>query len=280
MYQKLDFALGFFITMIFLSSVVVTLTILYFSRSKPKNRVAQNDKGTEKPIESNTGGEPNSIVESIKLNINDPVPDTSIPLDLLVQTTSENSPLNGNEPTERMIVDKIDTVYKQSVENQPEKIIISKLSNINSPLPPAFSVEKQQPQKISLGNENNEATSPKDIHGALNETVASPTTAEAKTNISIDKLSSGSETNLKKGVNTNAPLIEETRESEVIEPMVDERKNPQPRDGQDDMGFSELFTEDSEETHAGRLSKDLSDIEANDILTMGQSLVSQFKGRR
>jgi hypothetical protein len=279
MYQKLDFALGFFIILTFLSSLVVALTLIYLSRPKPKNRLAQNDKGREKATEIKTE-KPDSKSVTTKKTISDPVTETNIPLDLASKTFVENTSLEGSKTTEITIVPKIDNVNRPSEENQPEKPIIGELLSVKPPLPPVSSFEKQQPQIIPLGNADHGVTRPEDIDKTSKGIVSPRNAEEVKTNISTDKPGLGLETNLEKRENPIAPLIKESTESEVTEPMIDEHKDSQPRGRRDDMGFSELFTEDTEETQAGKLSKELSDIEANDILTMSHNLVSQLRGKK
>lgn len=283
MYQKLDFALGFFIILTFLSSLVVALTLIYLSRPRPRNRLAQNDKGREKPTKLRTGEKSDSRSATTNQTNSDQVTETNIPLDLPSKTFAEDTSLEGSKVTEITIVPKIGKVIRPSGENQPEKPIISELSSVKPPLPPASSVENQQPQIIPLENEDQGTNRPKDIPEPPNGIVSPRNSEEVKTtNIRTDKPSPGPEINLEKGGNpiNPLPLTKESAASEGKESMLNEPKEPQAGGAQDDRGFSDLFTEDTEETQAGKLSKELSDIETDDILTMSHSLVTQLRGRR
>jgi|WetSurMetagenome_2_1015567.scaffolds.fasta_scaffold126762_2 hypothetical protein len=279
MYQKLDFVLGFFIVIICLSSVVVTLTILYFSRPKSKDMSVKNDNNLEKPKNKKI---PESNVEPIKPNNRDRniVTDTKIPTDFSVQTTAEKISLKLSEPIESNIVNKINLVVKQSAENQPEKLIINKLSTKESPSQSDSLSEKKQSKQIFTKDENHSTPKIMDISTTPSEIMPLPPITKDKTTKSVNTPEQKLETNPEKGLNLVPPPIKQNIEHEVKEQMTDENKKDQPRIVQPDMGFSELFTEDTEENQASKLSKELSDIDANDILTMSQSLVSQFRGKR
>ena len=80
--------------------------------------------------------------------------------------------------------------------------------------------------------------------------------------------------------NSSGPSITAVNESEARDTMADEPKGDQPRDVKQDTSFSDLFTEDTEETEATKLGKELSDIDAGDIAKMTQNLANQLKVRR
>jgi hypothetical protein len=307
MYQKLDFVLGFFIIIIFLSSVVVTLTILYLSRSKSKDQSEKNDNKSEIPRngrkpESNlepiklsvrekndnkseiprNGKKPKSNLEPIKLNAREKntAKNTKFPISLTEQTMAEKASLKMSESIESNITNTSDSNFIQSTENKAEKLIINKLSGPKSGSKPGLSEETQQAKQMSIEVENHSNPKTLDYSKTSGGILLSPLAEENKTNNIENTDGQKLVPNSEIAVNLAILPTKQNLESEVKQPMADENKKDHPRVVQPDMGFSELFTEDTEESQASKLSKDLNDVDTNDILTMSQNLISQFKGRR
>jgi hypothetical protein len=279
MYQKLDFVLGFFIIIIFLSSVIVTLTILYLSRSKSKDKSEKNDSKSEKP---KNGKKPESNFEPIKLNAREKntATNTKFPISLSEQTTAEKASLKMSESIERNNTNPSDSNFKKSTENKAEKLIINKLSGPESGSQLGLSEETQKVKQMSIevGNHSNPKTM--DYSKSSSGILLSPLTEGKKANNIENTDGQKPAPNLEKVVNLAILPTKQHLESEVKQPMADENKKDHPREVQPDSGFSELFTEDTEESQAIKLSKDLNDVDANDILTMSQNLISQFRGKR
>ena len=97
---------------------------------------------------------------------------------------------------------------------------------------------------------------------------------------SITKPDTEPTANLEHPKDGSAPSIKVINENEVKDTMADKPNEDPPAGMKQEMSFSDLFTEDTEETEADKLGKQLGDIDAGDIVKMTQSLADQLRGKK
>jgi hypothetical protein len=292
MYQKLDFALGFFITVVFLASVVVALTMIYISRSKPKIQEEKNvsevetvktykleEKGNltgesngPDPKESSADFKTESYINLFKKFFR---------VSLSSKPTSEvNIPLAEAKFPETSVVEpvksaggKIPDIQKEGSNSggvSNEKLKVSKLDPLS---------EGEQIQQISVKNSSTSIVNTLNSSIKPDATISSTSAMVEKKTYEVTDIQPD---HVKQPENKEilpVSVINVGNENEVKEPMVNESQENRPQNQKPDMGFSELFTEDTEESEASKLVKELHDVDTNDILEMSQSLVGQFKRR-
>jgi hypothetical protein len=291
MYQKLDFALGFFITVVFLSSVVVALTMIYFSRSKPKFQEEINGKEVEtvntfkleqkgKLIGEPTGSDSNESNADSKMESYINLFKKFFKVSSSSKPTSEvNIPLTEAKFPETSVIDPPKSVGEKKSDNQKEtsnsggisseKLTVSQLNPLS---------EKPQIQQINVEKSGTPIVNTLNSSIKPDAVISSTSSTVEKKTVEVTDLQPDRNKQPEKEGILPVPVINVGNKNEVKDPMVDKTNEDQSRDGKTDMGFSELFAEEMEENEAGRLSKELSDIDTGDILKMSQNLVSRFKG--
>ncbi len=278
MYQKLDFAIGFFIAIAFLSSVLLALTFIYVSRLKPRTA----SKLANVPAKAGAS-DPEELPESHEqpgvIAIEDPATDVRINEDPPNPTTATSVSSKVAGPDDTAIVDQIKTAVAEVKDDELAGPSSGDLSQ-ETPSPglaPSTEVLAQGP---SL--ETKEMTVLETVTAKVAQAEIASKSDPQQQAMSISLIEPGAKqaASSERPSNSSGPSITVVNESEARDTMADEPKGDQPRDVKQDTSFSDLFTEDTEETEATKLGKELSDIDAGDIAKMTQNLANQLKVRR
>jgi hypothetical protein len=245
---------GFLVGMYFMASAIVALTLVYFSRPKPKKGDSQN-----KP---------------------DPLAQTNL-------AEVQNQPgLPENHPR----AEDLEARPKpEAVSSQPGPEAVSRA--------PEPSVGKEGPALNKAENANPEDPGIKESPGQGGEINKEENLKQGSPLITV--------TNAPKPQAGPAPPVAPAQDklaAEGVKPVNTKEEKPQtnavpaaaagqavtenqgkseneakPKTANSKDDFSELFTEDTEESEASRLAKELEDIDTEDILQTSQDLISQFK---
>jgi hypothetical protein len=277
MYQALDIAIAFCITISLLSSVILALTLIYVSRLRPrkavKNKiVAQEPRSVEEETHESTE-------KSIRSETRNVVADSQTPVNLSEQTNKIGVSLKAADPSETAISNEI------SSEGTPEHQRVGPNRDNPSENAPAapkldLAAEKGRSQIALVEIKDPSAIKTVSINVAQAE-MAPPSPQERKDpTASPIRPETKQAANLEHPGDGSAPSIKVINESEVKDTMADKPKQDPTADIKQDMSFSDLFTEDTEETEADKLGKQLGDIDAGDIMQMTKNLAEQLKGKR
>jgi len=224
--------------------------------------------------------EPSGPVEHSHLpEAQSPAIDIQTSMDTPNPTTSTTAPLKGTGLDETAVVDQSTNPSAEAegkeragansgdsseLATSPE---VSPSTEVSSHMPSPETKELAPVRTVTAGV-------------APAETVPVSTTLKEETNVSLTEPAARQAPDAEHTGNSSSPSITVVNESEAKDTMVDKPSGDQQRDVKKDMSFSDLFTEDTEETEATRLGKELSDIDAGDIAKMTQNLASQLKARR
>jgi hypothetical protein len=223
---------GFLIGIYFLASAIAGLTLVYFSRPKPKN--SDIKKKSETPVQSKTGQEQNQQLS----------PDHQSPPQKSEVGDNPMMPkptvIKLPEPTP--VADKPMEIKAKKEESDMIKLNAPRVgSPVNPPLITVTNAPKPQAQTVTP------------VNSAPGNPVLSPMSNTEKKE---EKLP------------TNQPATENSAKKDDD----DKTKSAGSMDE-----FSDLFTEDIEETEAMRLAKEMNDVDTEDLLQTSQDLISQFK---
>ncbi len=277
MYQKLDFAIGFFIAIACLSSVLLALTFIYVSRLKPRMTpkhatMAAATEASGHTVLSELPEQPSlTRIEGrsidVKTNLGPPNPTTLAPVPSKVTGLDDIA-----------VVDQPKTTVAEAKDNERAASNSGDLSreSASPDPPPPTEVRTQIPSLETKGQSKVETVTP---GAAPAEAVSISTSPQESTNVGLTELGAKQTANGERLGKSPGPSITVVNVSEAKGTMADEPKADQPRDVKQDA-FSDLFTEDTVETEATKLGKDLTDIDAGDILEMTQNLANQLKVRR
>jgi hypothetical protein len=285
MIQNLDFALGFFITIIFLASVVVILTLIYLSHPKLRTPIVKKETSqakTAKPKEEHLIVDKDHVVQPEN---QDTIVDDKAPAKESKETRIPETPVNEAKSAVNTKAEspKLATEDKKNTGNEALKAVPDSNNppNANPPLSQA---------EIDLKSKPNPETPPvKDNPPpvtSLNVPVAqgqlAPVTAGGveKTSLEVKSEEASKVAQPETGNQTQSPSINLIKENEGKKPMEDKPVEDPPQDAKSDGDFGDLFAEEMEETEASRLAKELKDVDTADILQTSQSLVSQFKRKK
>jgi hypothetical protein len=277
MYQALDFAIAFCITVSLLSSVILALTLIYVSRLKPRKEVKNKIKaqepgpGEEAKLESIEAG-----VRSETRNL---AADAHTPVNLAEQKNKIDVSSKVADPSETAISHEIPsegTPKDQRVGSNQD----TRSENADTSPKPDVAKEKGRAQVEPLEIKDPSAIKTVNVNVAQ-ATMAPPSPLEMKEPpAGLTGPDTKQMANHEHAGGGSAPSIKVINENEVKDKMADIPKEDPPADMKQDMSFSDLFTEDTEETEADKLGKQLGDIDAGDIVKMTQSLADQLKGKR
>jgi hypothetical protein len=277
-YQSLDFAIGFFIAIVCLSSVMLALTLVYVSRLRPRTALEHGVM----PVAA-TGSEPAEPSEPVEhSNLSEaksPAIDIQTSLDTANPTTSTTVPSKGTGPDVMAVVDQ--STYTSAEAEGNERAGSNPGDSSEEPTSPEVSPSTEAPSQMpSSDTKELSAVQTVTARVAPVETVPVSTIQKEETNTSLTEPAASQDPDAQNPGSSSSPSITVVNESEARDTMADKPSGDQQRDVKKDMSFSDLFTEDTEETEATRLGKELSDIDAGDIVKMTQNLASQLKARR
>jgi hypothetical protein len=301
-----NISVGFLVGIYFLASALVALTLVYISRPRPKIQPVKNEteqvKTNNLTKESRFSRRPtlpgskhlfrNSLFIKKRSKIikkEEPAVNPS--------SLSENN-LASQEPsvieteknkTEELQLNEItlkDPKIQDKPDSSPDKSSVEeKMKNKENPVPETKDKDKvsshpTEPstsppiiEETRLEKESAGSNTPNIVSNSQKETGLLPNSDNQKaTTESVKGAQTEKEVNNETKPIPAVPLVKVVNEKQGKSEMNDKTKPENPN-----TDFSELFTQDTEETEASKLAKELSDIETEDILEESLSLISQFK---
>jgi hypothetical protein len=277
MNQNLNFALGFFITVIFFASLVVVLTLVYFSHPRFRKRAVKKETGLQKaetskevdqvdqsgPAEDNTALAGESSVPETETSIKPAISETEIPPE--VPEFPENTVADPPNSSRETANDSNDNNNKEGLSlnslHTEEQSLTQPNSQSEKERLQEISPQKENPSTVTLSNTSAESSAPSPLTPSL----------ENKTDLEME--STEPDEGMKPEIHakpaaTSIKIVNENQENK----MEEKPKNVKP-----DADFSELFMDDAEENESARLAKELNDIDTDDILQTSIDLISQLK---
>jgi hypothetical protein len=250
---------GFLVAMYFMASAIVALTLVYFSRPKPKKRESHNKVEPLEQVKSAEGQAPDQPEKDAR----------NESIEAAKPETVQGSP----EPLAVVNPAKAAAASPPGPPAEKEELDLKKPKNVDQP-----AVEKQaSPEQGGdlKKEENPHQKSP--LITVTNAPKSQPESAAAAASVQ-EKPAAGSarpvESNeIKPETGVPPAQIGNT----VKENAAKNENEAKPKTTKADSDFSELFAEDTEETEASRLAKELEDIDTEDILKTSQDLISQIK---
>jgi hypothetical protein len=224
--------IGFLIGIYFLASAIAALTLVYFSRPKPKKGELKDKIEPEAPA-------------------------------VIVREESRLKPVeNGPAPPAESAEKKIVTPSK--IENSLEiKPVVDKPSeNAN------IKMEESDMNKLIKTPPVGSPVHPPLI--TVTNAPKAPIEGDPKFDINLKK------TSQQPPINTDA-AGEKSKTETISAASPNQVVNENSQSSNSDSEFSELFTEDTEETEAMRLAKEMNEVDTEDLLQTSQDLISQFK---
>ena len=250
---------GFLVAMYFMASAIVALTLVYFSRPKPKKGESHTKVEPFEQVKSAKGQAPYQPEKDARNEATEaaiPVAAHGSPEPLVVVNPAESAAVSPPEPPK-----------------EKEELDLNKPKNVNQPV-----VEKQaSPEQ---GGDLKKEENPHQKSPLITVTNAPKTQPESATAAASVQEKPADETARPVGNNevkqeNGVPPAQIGNTVKENSAKIENEAKPKPTKA--DSDFSELFTEDTEETEASRLAKELEDIDTEDILKTSQDLISQIK---
>jgi hypothetical protein len=271
MFQAIDIAIILCITIVILSTMLLALTLVYVSRLK------QREDARVEIMPQGTGAEEEETFESLEERIRNLV--------ALKQVDKIDVSSEAAEPPETSLVRTLETLGDEAAKNERVGSAAGGLAKDaeTSPKPNGFTKEVRS-QIVPTETAALPAVKTLNIKGEPAGMVPPPL-HKKDTVTSLAEPETKQAENLESRENPPAPLIKMVNENEVKDAMDNKPKTDHPNenergDDKQDMSFSDLFTEDTEETETDKLGKQLGDIDAGDIMQMTKNLAEQLKGKR
>jgi hypothetical protein len=238
---------GFLIGMYFMASAIVALTLVYFSRPKPKKQHSENK--LEALVQTNAAGEESQSAHSENQSqvktLNAPAVPEAVDKPPEPLEKKEELPLNKSKISDQAAPEKQESLSPGGINKGGD---LKK----NRPLITVTNAPKAQVESVPP------------VASAPEKQILEP----AKT---IDAKEEKRET-------STIPAAPSNQAGNANSGKSDKEDKPKPASSTTD--FSDLFTEDTEESEAGRLAKELSEIDAEDVLQTSLDLINQFKRNR
>ena len=248
--------IGFLTGIYFLASAIVGLTLVYFSRPRlkikdlkdnlePLVKVNVVETGIQAESQKNSSSkQPEVVVKPVEISTKvDKLPEPTLVADKRPESTSTK---------EESDMIKFEILNKRASE-KPEAMVKPNTAAagavVQPPLITVTNAPKAQAQAAALVK----PVQDKPAQGPMNN-------AEVK------------EEKPKADTITVSPPSQTVNENSTKNDGEDKSKSANSNDD-----FSELFTEDTEETEATRLAKEMNDVDTDDLLQTSQDLISQFK---
>jgi len=244
---------------------VVALTLLYFAGSKIKNQIGDSQNPVSIKVESGPASKHQDPPEKrSRLKITNllpkrktttPQPDKPpVEKDIAISKpdTVEKLPLPKEGPSSQTEINKAEVPLK----NQPAEAnhaAVQPAPVVNQP------VAEPPPQIINV------------VYGAP---VAPPTNAPVQEKPNSEPMKNIEVKEMK--IETRATPDTPANQTDKDKPVKTEVENITKNSGSAG-DFSELFTQDEEETEVSRLAKELEEVDSVDILEESRDLISQFK---
>jgi hypothetical protein len=272
-----DLAIVFIIVVYLLTGVVVSLTVFYFSGSRPKNRGNESknkasgetntltaDKETVSLKKRQLGGTRHFLKKSKTLS-----PQTERP---------QNKKVTENEPniSENVITKKKESPNEKVIGRDEVELKGNSVQPIVSPLKSDTKSNDLSLQEQTMKGENPVPTKITDVPNSQGDSIIPNTVLENGQNLETEKNTMAQEVKPEAVAASTVPLIKIVNENSLK--TVKDDKSNNSSTGND---FSQLFTdEDVEENEATKLAKEMNDIDTGDILEGSRDLVNQLKRSR
>jgi hypothetical protein len=285
MIQNLDFALGFFITIIFLASLVVILTLIYLSHPKLRTPIVKKETRqvkTAKPKEENLIVPEDDVVQPEN---QDTIVEDKAPAKESKETKIAETPVNEakSASTAKPESPKLAAEDKKNTGNEAPIAVpdSNNLPNANPPLSQADMNLKSKPNpETPPVKDSPPPVTPPNVSAAQGQLAPVTAGGVEKTSLEVKSEEAGKVAQPETDNQTQGSTINLVKENKAEKPMEDKHVENPAQDARSDGDFGDLFAEEMEETEASRLAKELKDVDTADILQTSQSLVRQFKRKK
>jgi len=272
-----DFAMVFLIITYFLTGIVMSLAILYFSRSRPKNRVTENKSGSL--VKTKTPKADIPVVSGKKRSFGETLP-------FIKKSDSSSQPskelkkegliVNNPNISENVIAEKAESPKEKNGNGQKVDLNGNLFQSMRASPKLDTPTDRFSIQEKSMDKENPALSNVPDVSGTQAHPIISPTSDQKLQNLETAKSAPAKEVKTEAGKVPTAPLIKIVNENSLKTGKEDKSNNINTAND-----FSQLFTDqDIEENEATKLAKELNDIETSDILEESRDLINQFKRNR
>jgi hypothetical protein len=294
MIQSLDFALGFFVTVIFLASVVVVLTLIYVSHPKLGTQTAKGEKGTKKIPSLKKENLSGARGDKARTGALESAGDHS-PEKLSKKEKKSDIPVQGKETSEKTPAlpapSVSELVTDKKIEAKKEEPNSVSRENEKSPLTQPEAPKKTPPPDMTSGIEKppasqNQPVSANPLAATTDVSVIKSFTAPsgppvgAKPKLEAQLVQSVQSMKPETAVNPVSPSVPMASDNETKKATEEKLQTDPVQDSRSDGDFSDLFAEEMEENEASRLAKELGDIDTENILQTSQSLISQIRRKK
>jgi hypothetical protein len=272
-----DLAICFIIGVYILTGVVVSLTVFYFSGSRPKNRGHES--------KNKVSGETNTLTAdkaSVSLKKRQLVGTRHFLKKSKTLSPQPERPQNKkvaeNEPniSENVIREKIESPNEKVIGRDEVELKGNSVQSIVSPLKSDNKSNDLSLQEQIMNRENPVPTKITDVPNSQGDSIMPNPVVEKGQNLATEKSTMAQEVKPEAVAASTVPLIKIVNENSLK--TVKDDKSNNSSTGND---FSQLFTdEDVEENEATKLAKEMNDIDTGDILEGSRNLVNQLKRSR
>lgn len=269
-----NIAVGFLIGICFMATIVVALTILYFSNPKYKSRNDKKRIETSSKTKNSKGkNHPDNANGNILLRVAHFFRKNRNHNERPVQFLREELALNESGVSEKVTSEEQAPLSKTGV-NKEAPLLSEDLSQASLFQPESDSTSNTLPaQAEPVIKEDPFSTTITNTPSAQAEPVPLAPPVKEKQTVEVPKSAEVIES---EPATDPLPVVPDIKAVDENAEQDSADDNPKPENTSDD--FSDLFTDtDVEDNDTSRLAKEFNDIDAQDILEDTQNLINQFR---